>query len=125
MKNKIRKKKPPRGTQQQEMPIAAAAHKVVRKVSERTDVSPTRICGSTRPAGVVMARQMCYWLLRLAGWSYNDIGGFFNRHHAAVIHGCQKVNHRFDLEPQFSMFWPEYADFRVAGTRYTAPQTKA
>lgn len=119
----LRKKTPktpktPKGTQQQQMNVATAAHQVVRKVSQRTGVSPTKICGPTRPAGVVMARQMCYWLLRLQGWGYTEIGQFFNRDHGAVMHGCLAVNIRFDLEPRFKMFWPEYEEFRVAGPKY-------
>jgi len=98
--------------------ITEDAERVVRIVSKRTEVSPTRITGPTKPQAVVMARQMCYWLLRLRGWEYVAIGKFFKRHHGSVMHGCLCVNIRFDMEPRFKMFWPEFADWRVAGTKY-------
>lgn len=117
MKTKTKKSRQPSFLEKQ--PITVSATKVVRKVSDRTGVTPTRICGPTRPAEVALARQMCYWMLRMQGWDYAAIGRFFNRDHGAVMYGCQCVNIRFDLEPQFRVFWKEYSELRVAGPQYS------
>ena len=98
--------------------ITAEAEKVVRYVSKRTEVPPSDITGPTRLQAIVMARQMCYWLLRLQGWEYSAIGRFFNRDHGAVMHGCLCVNIRFDTDRCSRMFWPEVANWRVAGAKY-------
>lgn len=98
--------------------IATDADKMVRLVSKRTSVLPNKITGSSRPQAVALARQMCYWLLRLRGWEYTAIGRFFQRDHAAVMHGCLCVNVRFDMDERYRMFYPEFAEWRVAGAKY-------
>jgi len=98
--------------------ITVDAEKVVQIVSRRTEVEPDKITGARKHQAVVMARQMCYWLLRLRGWEYAAIGRFFNRDHGAVMHGCLCVNIRFDMDRRFQMFYPEFADWRVAGAKY-------
>lgn len=94
------------------------ANEIIAKVSQRTDISLAQMIGPTRPDEITLARHVCFFLLRLKGWDYNSISTFFGRTHAAAMSGCLRINLRFDTEPKFQAFWPEYAEFRVAHPRY-------
>lgn len=98
--------------------ITETAERVIRKVCQRHDCTPEDITGPRKPDHIVAARQMAYWILRLRGWKYPEIGEFFNRNHAAVMHGCLTVNNRFDIEDSWGVIWAEYKEFRVASNRY-------
>ena len=93
--------------------------KVTNLVSQRFDCTQSEVVGSRRgEEHISKARHMAMWLLRLRGWGYAAIGEFFNRNHAAVIHGCNAVNNRLDVEPKYNCVWPEYSEFRVATKNY-------
>lgn len=99
--------------------VERAGELVIEKVCQRHDCTPEELLGPTKPDRIVAARQMAFWLLRLQGYHYPQIGEFFSRNHVAVIHGCIVVNHYFDVEPRWRARWPEYAEFRVASNKYT------
>ena len=100
-------------------PIMEAALTVTNLVAQRFDCTQAEVVSLKRGVeNISKARHMAMWLLRLRGWGYTTIGEYFRRNHAAVMHGCNAVNNRFDVEPRYKQMWPEYADFRVALKNY-------
>ena len=95
------------------------ALKVTNLVAQRFDCTQAEVVGDNRGVeNISKARQMAMWLLRLKGWAYTSIGEYFRRNHAAVMHGCNAVNNRFDVEQKYNTAWPEYSEFRVATKNY-------
>lgn len=64
--------------------------RVIRAVSQATDVSRAEMMSPTRAAHVCDARRMCWLLLRREGWTLTRIGTAFMRSHASVIHALRK-----------------------------------
>jgi chromosomal replication initiation ATPase DnaA len=98
--------------------IGPALEQVIAKVCERHATTPEEILSGSRKERVAYARQMVGWLLRLRGWGYKDIAEIFENHHGTVMHSCQAVNNRFDVDKWWPTIWPEYAEFRVATQCY-------
>lgn len=66
---------------------------IISFAAEAFGVRPSDIIGNTRKQEVVLARQICMYIMRKElNNSYEYIGSFFNnRNHTTVMHSCKKV----------------------------------
>ena len=57
-------------------------------VSELFGIDGRMLFTNTRHQKVVNARQVCMYVRRQAGHTFEAVGRFFNRDHATAIHSC-------------------------------------
>lgn len=62
---------------------------IVNHCAELFGVSGRDLLGSSRLRHIVHARFALYAALRQRGWSFPQIGIFFDRHHSSIIHGVR------------------------------------
>lgn len=67
---------------------------IARQVAERHGISVKALRGPSRVRNVAWARQVAMSVARSAGFSFPQIGTFFNRDHTTVMHSCAKVSER-------------------------------
>ena len=60
------------------------------------------IIGEQRHQYIVRVRQACYYLARLQGYSYPNIGRRMNRDHSSAIHGARKCQDMMARDPGYS-----------------------
>ena len=64
----------------------------IKTYARKLGIPVSAIYSKSRKTEVVTARQV-YWRLMLNnGFSYSEIGRFFNKNHATIIHGISKIN---------------------------------
>ena len=63
---------------------------ILNEVAERHDLAPEAIRGPRRFKRFVIARQEAFAVMHAAGWSYPNIGRFFQRDHTSVLHGVRR-----------------------------------
>lgn len=79
-------------------PNARQYVKILFDVATRYGVSVADLAGPSRSHRYVPARQEACYLLRQAGYSFPQIGGFLGgRDHTTVMHGAQKHEARLKL----------------------------
>lgn len=66
---------------------------IVGQCAELFGVSSKDLLGRNRTRRVVYARYALYSALRQRGWTFPQIGMFFNRHWASIIHGVKVADH--------------------------------
>jgi len=98
--------------------ITPALDEIITKVCQRHGTTREEIMTVARKERIAYARQMVCWLLRLRGWGYKEIAEIFENHHGTIMHSCNAVNGRFDVDKWWPKIWPEYAEFRVATQSY-------
>lgn len=83
----------------------STAQEVIEFVCERTDVSTSSLTGNARHKNVVEARQMIWWMLQNKIVPNNltcvTLGRMFNKDHATVIHGVNKINDIISIDGSF------------------------
>jgi chromosomal replication initiation ATPase DnaA len=65
---------------------------LVQRASELSGISMTDLLSSKRTQRVSQWRQAVFYVLRHKGASFPEIGKYFNRHHATIIHGCKNLD---------------------------------
>lgn len=71
---------------------------IVRDLADSSGVSVAEIMGDSRTRRIAHVRQEAMAQMRATGrYSFPQIGRFFNRDHATVIHACRRVAERHGL----------------------------
>ena len=65
---------------------------LVARASELSGISVAALLSSIRTQQVSRWRQAVFYVLRHKGASFAEIGKYFNRHHATIIHGCKNLD---------------------------------
>lgn len=76
--------------------LRPVADDVKRAVAEHYQVSVTELCGRSRSAGFVEARQVAMYLCRDLGMSYPVVGLAFGRDHTTAIHAYDVIRGRLE-----------------------------
>lgn len=61
--------------------------KILEVVSEKCEVSPEKICGSSKPTEVLHARTKLIWYCNDYGLCANDIAKFIHKKRTATVYG--------------------------------------
>jgi chromosomal replication initiation ATPase DnaA len=77
------------------------AHVVATVVATEYFLTATEIFSPARERERVEARQIAWWLLRTAGWSFPRIGRFSGFDHSSVLHGVRVVEARRLTDSKF------------------------
>jgi chromosomal replication initiation ATPase DnaA len=73
------------------MNIKEASEKIEKKVQEKTGIAPHVIRGKHRDREYIIARHMVWRWLNRNGFTFAEIGRFYNRDHTTIFHACRKV----------------------------------
>lgn len=76
---------------------------IIERVARRFALEPDVILGRSRRRSVAYARQVVYWALREAGWSYHEIGSIVGRDHTTVIYGVAAIEEQRRLSSEFAL----------------------
>jgi chromosomal replication initiation ATPase DnaA len=72
---------------------------VVRAIADKHSIEWTKIFGRRRTKTIVIARQEAYSeLYKLGKYSSTDLGKFFARHHATILHGIKNHRRKYETE---------------------------
>ncbi len=72
---------------------------LVQRASELSGIPMVDLLSSKRTQRVSQWRQAVFYVLRHKGASFPEIGKYFNRHHATIIHGCKNLEKHADQKP--------------------------
>lgn len=74
---------------------------IADKVAKKYDVRVEIMRSNLRIGDVNNARQITMYIMREQGWSYAEIGMWFNRNHATVLHSVRKIQNYIDIYKVF------------------------
>jgi hypothetical protein len=73
--------------------------RIIQETAEKYQLEVTDLTGQSRKPRLVAARQEACYLLRLAGYSYPQIGRFLgDRDHTTIVHGERKHKERWKIK---------------------------
>lgn len=73
---------------------------IVEATAELLDVPAAEILGRRRPAPLVRARFVVYWLGWFEGISYSELGRILDRDHSTILSGVQRMNEQLRLDDE-------------------------
>lgn len=66
--------------------------RIVDRASELSSIPAHVLMSLQRTAKVSQWRHAIFYVLRCKGATFKEIGDYFDRHHATVIHGCKTLD---------------------------------
>ena len=66
--------------------------------ASKTGISVSEIESKSRKKETVTARHVYWFYLKSKGFGYNEIARMFNRNHATVFHGINKIRDFIELK---------------------------
>jgi chromosomal replication initiator protein len=79
--------------------------KILKAVSEVTDISEKQIISKSRLQEVSLARHLYfYFACKKTNKCLREIGELVKRNHATVIHGQKKISYELEYYPEISHF---------------------
>ncbi|MCQ2334433.1 MAG: chromosomal replication initiator protein DnaA [Paludibacteraceae bacterium] len=81
-------------------PLEMRIEDIVDVVAQEFGFTPKQLQSSSRQQSICNARQISmYFAKKLTSNSLQEIGNFFGRTHATVLHACDSVRNALDLDP--------------------------
>lgn len=65
-------------------------------VGDETGITTAEMRGKSREKHITVARHYAMWRARDAGFSYPEIGRFFNRDHSTVMHAIRRLEEKVE-----------------------------
>jgi chromosomal replication initiation ATPase DnaA len=66
---------------------------IINSLVVETGIPAWVILSRKRPERIVVLRQIAYFLARKKGYTFQDIGDVFGRHHTTIMNGVRKIKH--------------------------------
>lgn len=73
---------------------------IVGATAELLDVPSAAIRGRRRPAKIVRARFVVYWLGWWSGISYSELGRILDRDHSTILSGVRRMNQELRIDAE-------------------------
>lgn len=104
-------------------------NEIAKIVAEYHGINPQLLQSKTRKRKIMFPRQIAMYLLRQrSGLTLKQIGGFFQKDHASVLHSVKVIENLMDAYPEFRediAFLLEYtSDIKITDNETICKQMK-
>ena len=83
-------------------PVSVTIEKIIDSVSNTFGVTSSDIRSDKRQADITQARQAAMYIIKeITDLTLKDIGGFFGKNHATVVHSVKQCREKMDESPSF------------------------